>query len=244
MTSSPNLNCLIIAAGKGSRLSGKGPSKPLVHLLGKPLIEWVIDGGLRAGLERFTIVTGYRGKEVRAHLDALAEQREFTVTHVINEDYEQPNGLSVLAARQVLDGPYILTMCDHIVDPKLLDRMIAIDIDAGSTGLGVDRRLDNPDIDLDDVTRVRTEGVFIRDIGKGIPSYTAYDTGIFRADDGLMEAIAVSASNGDASLSGGMAELAKQDRAIAVDIEDSFWIDVDDPAAFARAESGLTNTNT
>jgi hypothetical protein len=36
--------CLIIAAGKGSRLSEKGYTKPLVPLLGLSLIERVRDG--------------------------------------------------------------------------------------------------------------------------------------------------------------------------------------------------------
>ena len=35
----PHMKCLIIAAGRGSRLSCRGPSKPLVPLLGMPLIE-------------------------------------------------------------------------------------------------------------------------------------------------------------------------------------------------------------
>ena len=36
------MKCLIIAAGRGSRLLKKGDSKPLVPLLGLPLIERTI----------------------------------------------------------------------------------------------------------------------------------------------------------------------------------------------------------
>ena len=36
------MKCLVIAAGKGSRLRLKGDSKPLIPILGVPLIERVI----------------------------------------------------------------------------------------------------------------------------------------------------------------------------------------------------------
>ncbi|MBW2083972.1 MAG: NTP transferase domain-containing protein [Deltaproteobacteria bacterium] len=36
------MKCLILAAGRGTRLSSKGLPKPLVSVLGKPLIERVI----------------------------------------------------------------------------------------------------------------------------------------------------------------------------------------------------------
>ena len=53
--------CLVIAAGRGSRLAGGGAPKPLYRLLGLPLIERAIVSAKRAGLEDFTVVTGYDG---------------------------------------------------------------------------------------------------------------------------------------------------------------------------------------
>ena len=50
--------CLILAAGRGSRLASLGAPKPLVHLLGVPLLERVILTAQRAGLNHFTVVTG------------------------------------------------------------------------------------------------------------------------------------------------------------------------------------------
>lgn len=43
------MKCLIIAAGQGSRLQSKGESKPLVSLLGVPLIERVIRSAIAGG---------------------------------------------------------------------------------------------------------------------------------------------------------------------------------------------------
>ena len=58
------MKCLILAAGKGSRLSRKGDTKPLVPLLGLPLIERVIVTARMSGFRDFYVVTGYNGKNV------------------------------------------------------------------------------------------------------------------------------------------------------------------------------------
>ena len=48
------MKCLIIAAGKGSRLQERGDSKPLIPILGIPLIERVIRAAMEAGADEFT----------------------------------------------------------------------------------------------------------------------------------------------------------------------------------------------
>ncbi|MBI4423323.1 MAG: NTP transferase domain-containing protein [Elusimicrobia bacterium] len=61
----------IIAAGLGERLktaAGGGP-KPLVEVLGRPLIDWTVDGLRRAGVGRITILLNSRGAPVRRRLE-------------------------------------------------------------------------------------------------------------------------------------------------------------------------------
>ncbi len=52
-TESVRMQCLIIAAGEGSRLRQNGSCKPLTPILGVPLIERVIRSGLEAGADDF-----------------------------------------------------------------------------------------------------------------------------------------------------------------------------------------------
>jgi len=65
------MQCLIIAAGKGSRLWKKGKVKPLVRILGVPLIERAIRSAIQAGVNDFFVVSGYQGEYVRDFLDGL-----------------------------------------------------------------------------------------------------------------------------------------------------------------------------
>jgi CDP-L-myo-inositol myo-inositolphosphotransferase len=233
--------CLVIAAGRGSRLASDGLPKPLFRLLGLPLIERAIVTAQRAGLEDFTVVTGYDGERIRKFLDRLALRRHVTITHVVNEDWKTGNGVSVLKAREAIgDEPFALLMADHLVSLRLLPELIAEALNEGTVRLGVDFDLRNPLVDLADVTRVRCEGGRLEAIGKQLDTYNAFDTGCFVCSSALFEALEQARErNGDESLSGGVRLLAESGRVQVHDIGDAFWIDVDDRGAVRRAERAL-----
>ena len=52
------MKCLIIAAGKGSRLRSLSEVKPLISLKSKSLIERVIGSAVEAGADDFYVVVG------------------------------------------------------------------------------------------------------------------------------------------------------------------------------------------
>ena len=113
------MKCLIIAAGKGSRLQQMGDSKPLIPMLGVPLLERVIRSALEAGADEFYVVIGYQGERVRNFLERLAERLRIRITPLVNDAWEQGNGLSVLTGREHLHKPFLLLMADHLFDPSL-----------------------------------------------------------------------------------------------------------------------------
>jgi len=233
--------CLVIAAGRGSRLTSGDLPKPLFRLLGLPLIERAIVTAKRAGLEDFTVVTGYDGARIRAFLDRLALRRNIAIAHVVNEDWEGGNGVSVLKAKQTIGSqPFVLLMADHIVGPQLLPELLSRPLAEGCVCLAVDRNLSNPLVDLADVTRVRAEGERLEAIGKQLEGYNAFDTGCFVCLPALFEALERARErDGDETLSGGIRVLAESGKARVHDIGDAFWIDVDDLRAVRRAEQAL-----
>jgi 1L-myo-inositol 1-phosphate cytidylyltransferase len=233
-----SMKCLIIAAGMGTRLRSRAPSKPLASLGGAPLLEHVLRLAHEGGATAFTVVTGYRGDQVEEFLNDISI--EATIETVRNPDWERPNGLSVLAAADRLDGEFLLLMADHLFDPAIVRRLLAAPAPAG-LALAADYDIANPRLDIDDATKleVDAEGK-IRRIGKEIAGYNAVDTGIFRASPALVSALGESIEKGGSgSLSEGVALLAEGGRATAFDIGDAWWLDVDDEAAFAKAEAKL-----
>jgi choline kinase/phosphatidylglycerophosphate synthase len=233
--------CLVIAAGRGSRLDSDGLPKPLFRLLGLPLIERAIVTANRAGLEDFTVVTGYDGARIRKFLDRLAIRREVSITHVVNENWQADNGISVLKAREAIgEEPFALLMADHVVSPRLLSELLDAPVREGTVRLAVDFDLRNPLVDLYDVTRVRVEGGRVEAIGKQIDDYNAFDTGCFVCSPALFDSLeSIRKRDGDETLSGGIRALAESGRVPVHDIGNAFWIDVDDPGAVRRAERAL-----
>lgn len=242
MNSTINRKCLIIAAGKGNRLRRIGNSKPLIPVLGVPLIERTIRSAMEAGAEDFYVVTGYQGELVQAFLNDLRVRIGIRITSIANEDWEKENGLSVLKSRQYLKEPFLLMMADHLFDPSIAKKLMELPLADGEIALGVDGDIKNTLIDMEDVTRVKMEDGKIRDIGKTLSDFNGFDTGIFRCSPVIFDALErCRKENGDTSLSGAVRILAAEGCAKTVKIDGHFWIDVDDPAAFSRAEDALSN---
>ena len=233
------MNCLIVAAGQGARLREKLELKPLIPVRGVKLIQHVMDRARLAGIDRFTVVSGYRGDELRDYLDDAALRDGTRITHVVNDEWHRANGVSVLKAEPFLDGPFLLTMCDHVVDPDIFRRLMAERSRADGVVLAVDFNIDDPLNDPDDVTRVRSVEGRIERIGKLIAEFDCYDTGVFLCTPVMFDALRESQAGGDDSISGAMNVLARRSLAHVLDIGDRLWIDVDDAAALGKAEALL-----
>ena len=102
---------IIIGAGRGSRL---GPNtddipKALVPVMGKPMLEWILDALETAGFARKDVVfiCGYRAEVVKARYP------EFTF--VDNVDWENNNILgSLMCARRHFGEGFVSTYADIV----------------------------------------------------------------------------------------------------------------------------------
>jgi choline kinase len=113
---------IVIGAGRGSRL---GPNtddipKALLPVMGRPMIEWILEALRAAGFARNDVVfvCGYRADVVRARYP------EFTF--VDNLDWERNNILaSLLCARPLLSGGFVSTYADIIYRGAAVKRLVA-----------------------------------------------------------------------------------------------------------------------
>jgi choline kinase len=232
------LKCVIIAAGMGSRLANHNTHKALIRVGGTALIERAVQTALAAGCSDFTVVVGYRGEEVKEFLIQVEKRHSCTISTVTNPQWKKENGLSVLSARKTVNGKFILLMSDHIFDYRILKELAHFPLPDDELVLAVDTRIDNhPNVDMDDVTKVASRNGLIRDIGKNIPEYNAFDTGIFFSSPHLFTALEASMESGDFTLSGGVRVMIKENKARVMEVGNKLWIDVDDNRALERAEA-------
>ena len=233
------VRAVILAAGKGSRLAQSGAPlpKPLAEVCGVPLAARVLRSAARAGIERATVVTGYRAAELEAELPRWAPPG-LALDFVHNPRFEQPNGVSLALALaqggRAAGEPFALLMADHLFAPERLRAACECFGATGRSLLAVEAR-ERFQGDLADATRVRVELGRVRAIAKGLESYDAIDTGLFvLAPEGLASACAEA---GPAPcLSDVMRVLAGRGALDALALEVGWWQDVDTPEDLARAE--------
>lgn len=225
---------VILAAGMGTRLRASEDAlpKPLTVVGGMPLIKRTILTLREAGVRRVVVVTGFMAELVQESVaaDPAFAEAGVTVDFAYNAEYSLANGVSVMVGGARCDGPFMLSMADHIYTPAVARLVRAGDMAVADLYLATDPRITEV-LDVDDATKVRSEGSYIAEIGKQLTSYDRIDCGVFAVSQRLVEALAaVRAERGDCSLTDGVRRLASEQRARIIDIGNEVWQDVDTPA--------------
>lgn len=163
---------VLIGAGRGSRLEHRTDELPksLVPVMGRPILDWILDALAEAGFARKDVVfvCGYRA-------DVLAARYpEFT--YVENRAWESNNILaSLLCAREHLRGGFVSSYTDIVYRGAVLRELCASPADKA---LGCDtdwrrryvRRSRHPETDAE---KMRAEGARVVEIARTIPSEAA-----------------------------------------------------------------------
>lgn len=100
------MNAILIAAGKGTRLRPltNTTPKPLVKVLGKPMIEYSIDYLIEKGIKEIIIVVGYLGNKF-----SYLNEKYKEVKIVYNDKYNEYNNIySLYVVREYLKDSYLL----------------------------------------------------------------------------------------------------------------------------------------
>jgi L-glutamine-phosphate cytidylyltransferase len=113
---------IIIGAGRGRRLQHLTDEIPktMVPILGRPMIESILDALAAGGFARRDVVfiCGYRKEVIQA---AYPEFR-----YVVNADWANNNILaSLLCARDALGGGFVSTYSDIVYRPEAVEKVMA-----------------------------------------------------------------------------------------------------------------------
>ena len=222
-------------AGTGSRLRGSTETiaKPLIPIAGRPLISYAIESFDKVGVKTLHAVVGPNGDELAAALEPLLPSR-MRFCPISNPNWQKQNGVSLLTAAEKVTAPFFLAMGDHLFESSILDQLRA-HADPGRLNLAIDKKIESI-FDLDDAMKVETRDNLIVAIGKKLESYNAIDTGIFLCPEIIFDYLRRALKNNDCSLADGVRLMASDGKALAIDIGEAWWQDVDTPEMLARAE--------
>ena len=113
----------MLAGGTGKRVFplAVNKPKPMFEILGKPLIQHVIETVREAGLKDFIIVTGHNGKQIK---DYLADGNKFGVNieyTVQKEALGMANALET--AKDLVEDNFFVVNADDIFESSLIKEM-------------------------------------------------------------------------------------------------------------------------
>lgn len=234
---------VILIAGQGSRLRGADKTllKPMVPLLGRPLISYTLDALGSAGIHTVHFVVGFEGDRMIAEIKQLIPAG-MSGSFIENRDWRKQNGISLLAAASHVREPFLLTMGDHFFDDAISERLLD-DFAPTLLNIAIDRKLDSI-FDLDDAMKVQTCKSRITAIGKDLQEYDAVDIGLFVCPLEIFAYLERAKSadvRSDCSLADGIRLMAMDDKVRAVDIGESWWQDVDTPRMLQHAEEHMNS---
>jgi len=106
---------MILAAGAGTRLgplTNRGP-KALVRVGDRPLLGWVIDAMVRAGVHRIVVNTHHHADQISEYLGEISSPEiTFAISPEPDGPYETGGGLLRAASLFRTKGPFILHNAD------------------------------------------------------------------------------------------------------------------------------------
>lgn len=137
-------DAVVLAAGEGRRLrplTGNRP-KPMLHAAHRPILEYVLDALLDAGIERLVVVVGYRRDRVQSHFGPT--YREVPIEYAIQRK-QLGSGHALQAARSTIlgdgsssDEGFLVVNGDQLYASSLIESVADRTADSEAAGvLGV-----------------------------------------------------------------------------------------------------------
>ena len=125
-------SAIVLAAGEGTRLKPltEHRPKPMLPVAGRPILEYVFDELIEAGITEIAVVVGYRRNRVQSHFGPT--YRNVPLTYV-TQGKQLGSGHALLAAEAVVEDPFLVINGDQLVDRRIIEAVEVAHRDADAT---------------------------------------------------------------------------------------------------------------
>ena len=131
------MDAIIPAAGRGTRLGALTDDQPkgLVEVAGKPLLAYVLDAAVEAGIDELIVIIGYEGGQIVERFGNT--YRDVPITYVYQRE-QLGLGHAVLQAQPAVDGTFLLVNGDNVFVDGLKPAVEAVHAEGVDGVLGVE----------------------------------------------------------------------------------------------------------
>jgi len=222
------MQCVILAAGKGSRLRPltDNTPKPLIQVSGKTLLDHIVSA-LPSAVDEIIMVIGYLEEQIREHCGDTFHGRKVTYVH---QEEQKGTGHALWLCKDLIKGRFLFMFADDLHSPRDIARATSY------TRSMLTLTTQNPER-FGIVVR-HPDGTLAEMIEKPEhPPSNLASTGVMVLDEHIFDFELKIENNGEFYLTDVIAEYAKQ-YPIAV-VEQQLWIPVGYPVDIEKAETVL-----
>jgi len=226
------MECVVLAAGEGRRMRPLTASRPkvMLPLANRPILEHLLVAARDAGISDFTLVVGYREREVRSCF-GNGERLGIRIRYV-PQRHQLGTGDALRACEGLVSGPFLLLNGDMVTGTGDLRALAARK--PGVIGVA---RSPHPE----DFGTVRMEGDRIVELAEKVPKPPSdlINAGAYLLDPrifDLLESIGPS-ERGEYEITDALSVLIREGRVTGYPM--SFWLDVGYPWDLLAANAML-----
>ena len=109
------MKVVILAGGLGTRISEytKSVPKPMIKVLGKPILMRIIEHFAKHGHREFYIATGYKSKIIEDYFKTIKDNKKYTV-NIINTGKSTMTGGRLKRLKHYLNETFLMTYGDGL----------------------------------------------------------------------------------------------------------------------------------
>jgi glucose-1-phosphate thymidylyltransferase len=127
---------VVLAAGEGNRLRPltRNRPKPMLPAANRPILEYVCDALVNAGIDRLCLVVGYKRDRVQDHFGST--YRGVEVNYVIQQK-QLGSGHALQQAASDVDGSFVVVNGDRVIESGMVESVMEAYSEEGSAAIGV-----------------------------------------------------------------------------------------------------------
>ncbi len=230
---------VILAAGEGTRMRPLTYNRPKVMLpvVGKPILEHIINSCVKAGIQRILIVTGYHEDVVRSYLKnrALDAEVEF-----IRQARQLGTADAINQTRDFVHERFLVLNGDSIITPSTLEHLIE-KAGAQQTVIAAQKVPDPSNYGILEVSGEKVVGIIEKPVH---PRSDLANIGIYVFDPVIFGAInkTTRSTRDEYEITDAMQLLIEQKEEVGYLLIDEPWIDVGRPWDLLRANELLLSS--
>ncbi|MFC6961849.1 bifunctional sugar-1-phosphate nucleotidylyltransferase/acetyltransferase [Halocatena marina] len=181
----PTDTAVVLAAGEGTRLRPltRNRPKPMLPAGNRPIVEYVLDALIEAGIKRICLVVGYKRSRVQEHFGA--KYRDVPIQYVV-QSKQLGSGHALQQAKNKLSGSFVVVNGDRVIEPSIVTDVLEASEEDDAATLAV---LERP-VESRYGAVVMRGSTIVELIEKPDDEYRLVNGGVYVFDERIFDALA------------------------------------------------------